>query len=130
MAGFYSARGWIIPPLPWPTFAPPLSTWRDLKKLLTKNKITYERGNERDDLLRSLRSREYAMKHHLDYENANIHSKILDALKQRCDKPVTTSIDAWMAGRNHVGTLANLESRQESQFAELKSLCFAGDTES
>ncbi|WP_236016353.1 transposase, partial [Brucella endophytica] len=23
--GFYSARGWIIPPLPWPTFAPPLS---------------------------------------------------------------------------------------------------------
>ncbi|MGR9398091.1 hypothetical protein ACU8OL_34765 (plasmid) [Rhizobium leguminosarum] len=105
-------------------------TWRDLKKLLTKNKITYERGNERDDLLRSLRSREYAMKHHLDYENANIHSKILDALKQRCDKPVTTSIDAWMVGRNHVGKLANLESRQESQFAELKSFCFAGDTDS
>ena len=25
MAGFYSARGWTIPPLPWPTFAPPLS---------------------------------------------------------------------------------------------------------
>ncbi len=25
MAGFYSARSWIIPPLPWPTFAPPLS---------------------------------------------------------------------------------------------------------
>ena len=25
MAGFYSARGRIIPPLPWPTFAPPLS---------------------------------------------------------------------------------------------------------
>ena len=26
MAGFYSARGRTIPPLPWPTFAPPLST--------------------------------------------------------------------------------------------------------
>ena len=25
MAGFYSARGRIILPLPWPTFAPPLS---------------------------------------------------------------------------------------------------------
>lgn len=25
MAGFYSARGSIMPPLPWPTFAPPLS---------------------------------------------------------------------------------------------------------
>ncbi|WP_210275234.1 bifunctional 3-(3-hydroxy-phenyl)propionate/3-hydroxycinnamic acid hydroxylase [Martelella soudanensis] len=25
MAGFYSARGRIIPPLPWPTFAPPFS---------------------------------------------------------------------------------------------------------
>ncbi|MBP8278847.1 MAG: hypothetical protein KAX55_18340, partial [Propionivibrio sp.] len=25
MAGFYSARGWTIPPLPWPTFPPPLS---------------------------------------------------------------------------------------------------------
>ena len=25
MVGFYSARGRIIPPLPWPTFAPPLS---------------------------------------------------------------------------------------------------------
>ena len=25
MAGFYSARGRTIPPLPWPTFAPPLS---------------------------------------------------------------------------------------------------------
>lgn len=25
MAGFYSARGRSIPPLPWPTFAPPLS---------------------------------------------------------------------------------------------------------
>lgn len=25
MAGFYSARGWIIPPLLWPSFAPPLS---------------------------------------------------------------------------------------------------------
>ena len=27
MAGFYSARGWTIPPLPWPTFAPPLSSY-------------------------------------------------------------------------------------------------------
>ena len=26
MAGFYSARSSIMPPLPWPTFAPPLST--------------------------------------------------------------------------------------------------------
>ena len=25
MAGFYSARSSIMPPLPWPTFAPPLS---------------------------------------------------------------------------------------------------------
>ena len=25
MAGFYSARDRIIPPLPWPTFAPPFS---------------------------------------------------------------------------------------------------------
>jgi len=25
VAGFYSARGSIMPPLPWPTFAPPLS---------------------------------------------------------------------------------------------------------
>ena len=25
MAGFYSARGRTIPPLPWPVFAPPLS---------------------------------------------------------------------------------------------------------
>ncbi|MCW5711995.1 Rrf2 family transcriptional regulator [Shinella sp.] len=25
MAGFYSARGSIMPPLPWQTFAPPLS---------------------------------------------------------------------------------------------------------
>ena len=25
MAGFYSARGWTIPPLPWPTFPPPIS---------------------------------------------------------------------------------------------------------
>jgi len=25
VAGFYSARGRTIPPLPWPTFAPPLS---------------------------------------------------------------------------------------------------------
>ena len=25
MAGFYSARASIMPPLPWPTFAPPLS---------------------------------------------------------------------------------------------------------
>src|SRR3546814_704970 len=30
--------------------------WTDLKKVLSKNKITYGRGNERDDLLRSLRS--------------------------------------------------------------------------
>lgn len=26
MAGFYSARSSIMPPLPWPTFAPPLSS--------------------------------------------------------------------------------------------------------
>jgi hypothetical protein len=25
VAGFYSARGWTIPPLPWPTFPPPIS---------------------------------------------------------------------------------------------------------
>jgi len=25
VAGFYSARSSIMPPLPWPTFAPPLS---------------------------------------------------------------------------------------------------------
>jgi len=25
VAGFYSARGSIMPPPPWPTFAPPLS---------------------------------------------------------------------------------------------------------
>ena len=28
MAGFYSARGRIIPPLPWPTFAPPISDFQ------------------------------------------------------------------------------------------------------
>ncbi|WP_210165227.1 hypothetical protein, partial [Agrobacterium tumefaciens] len=27
VAGFYSARGRTIPPLPWPTFPPPLSHW-------------------------------------------------------------------------------------------------------
>ncbi|MCD1636466.1 PaaI family thioesterase [Martelella mediterranea] len=29
MAGFYSARDRIIPPLPWPTFAPPFSRRED-----------------------------------------------------------------------------------------------------
>ncbi|GAA4182904.1 hypothetical protein GCM10023069_61460 [Shinella granuli] len=29
MAGFYSARSSIMPPLPWPTFAPPLSEPED-----------------------------------------------------------------------------------------------------
>ncbi len=29
MAGFYSARSSIMPPLPWPTFAPPLSVVMD-----------------------------------------------------------------------------------------------------
>lgn len=96
--------------------------WGVIKKVLTKGKISYERGNERDDLLRSLRSRKYAMKHHPDFENVDLHTQILVALKQLCDQPVATSIDAWMAGRNYIGELANVESRREGQLAKLKSL--------
>jgi hypothetical protein len=96
-------------------------TWKDFKKDLSNHKITYERGNEQDDLLRSLRSYEYAAKHHLQYENAKIHTKIMDTLRQRCDKAAVRSIDAWAAGRTHVGKLANLESRQESLLAEIDS---------
>ena len=36
MAGFYSARGRTIPPLPWPVFAPPLSVramWDLMQKM-------------------------------------------------------------------------------------------------
>lgn len=84
--------------------------WVDFKNKLKTNNIKYERGNQRDDLLRSLRSRDYAMKHHLDYEKADLHSKILDYLKKSCDKQVSTSIDAWKAGRDYVGRLANLSS--------------------
>ncbi|KKB86090.1 hypothetical protein VW29_04200 [Devosia limi DSM 17137] len=98
--------------------------WSTLKKELTKREISYERGNERDDLLRSLRSREYAVKHHLNYENADLHTIISGALKKLCDLPVARSIDAWMAGRNYVGELANIESRRESHLAKLKEFGF------
>ena len=37
MAGFYSARGSIMPPLPWPTFAPPLSIWHATTNLTYDN---------------------------------------------------------------------------------------------
>lgn len=96
--------------------------WERLKKELTKNKISYERGIERDDLLRSLRSREYAMKHHLNYENADLHTKISLALKIFCDQSVASSIDAWMAGRRYIGDLANMESRREGNLAKLSDL--------
>jgi hypothetical protein len=32
MAGFYTARSRTIPPLPWPSFAPPFSAKEDRKK--------------------------------------------------------------------------------------------------
>jgi hypothetical protein len=34
VAGFYSARSSIMPPLPWPTFAPPLSVDDDIRNAL------------------------------------------------------------------------------------------------
>ena len=39
MAGFYSARSSIMPPLPWPTFAPPLSIEAGLRHLAGPQQI-------------------------------------------------------------------------------------------
>jgi hypothetical protein len=36
VAGFYSARSRTIPPLPWPTFAPPLSSGLDQAPAMTE----------------------------------------------------------------------------------------------
>lgn len=96
--------------------------WKRLKKELAKYGVSYERGNEKDDLLRSLRSREYASTHHPNYENADLHQKISIRLKTLCEQPIATSVDAWMAGRNYVGEMANIESKRERALANLKDL--------
>lgn len=92
--------------------------WSILKKKLAK--IPYESGNERDDLLRSLRSTDYAAKHHENYETAGLHTKILVELKRLSASPLATSVDAWMTGRAYVGDLANAQSKRESLLARLK----------
>lgn len=101
--------------------------WDALKRSLKAHSLRYERGNERDDLLRSLRSQKYAIKHHPDYENAGIHTKMLNVLQEQCGNLISVSVDAWVAGRNYVGGLANLESRTESQIARLKHAHPAGE---
>lgn len=90
-------------------------SWMGLKRRLKEIGVIYKA----DDLLRSLRSREYAMKHKLEAEKADFHLQILTSLRKRCDPLHAKSIDAWMVGRNYIGKLANLESKRDSDFTKV-----------
>lgn len=93
--------------------------WNRISKALKSVNARYEAGNEKADLLRSLRSLEYALKNHENYETAGVHQKIIEGLRSIHVSEKAGSVDSWNIARNYVGGLANLETKRElalSQF--------------
>lgn len=65
MAGFYSARSSIMPPLPWPTFAPPLSLSVELEPACHQFDVCVSTGGPQEVLLYEVYDSPEAFQAHL-----------------------------------------------------------------